>query len=347
MSAPMLMITLILGQAIYGIPPDEEDTSDLITRYESSCSGSSTPDCKRLQWQLEGLLYADVRAYQNYTGKAVDPEVVVAALGADSPQLKVWGIRAAGSRPSPEATALLVEALEDPYPRVRDAALAALRQVDPKYAKYPDREARTDGPTDYPSPNRVPAMANLGGPVYPGAKFRAFASSDRFAFFTTPDAVDKVLAFYATGGRKAQTGAEMKADAQRKAQSMSDPQAMMAMMKQAQAQGKDITTMMLERQKAATAGMELMGYEGKPGVVTPKYVPLSDDGSKRVLVFKDDSLGATSIVFQVIDPERDAAMTAMMTGKGTGLDPMQRMELQKFVQKPLADGSPADPKKTR
>jgi hypothetical protein len=346
-SAAMLVMSLMLSQTLYGIPPDEEDTADLVARYESSCGGASTPECKQLQWQLEGLLYQQVRAYQNYYGKAVDPEVVMVALAADSPQLKTWGIRALQSPASPEAVSLMVEALDNPYPQVREAALTALRQVDSKYARYGDRSVRSDGPSEYPRADPVPTPAVLGGPVYPGAKFRAFASNEQFALFTTPDPVEKVLAFYATGNRKAQTGAEMKAEAQKKAQAMSDPQAMMALMRQAQAQGKDVTAMILERQKAAGGGMELMGYEGKAGVVGPKYVSLSDDGSKRVLVFKDDSLGATSMVFQVSDPQREALMTQTMSGKGGGLDAMQRMELQKFVQKPLADGSPPDPKKSR
>jgi hypothetical protein len=193
----------------------------------------------------------------------------------------------------------------------------------------------------------VPSAAFLGGKPYPGAKFRAFASNGKFALFNTPDSPDKVLGFYATGNRKPQTGAEMKADAQKKAMAMSDPQQVMALMKQAQAQGKDITTMMLERQKAAGGGMELMNFEKENGVVGPKYVALNDDGSRRVLVFKDDILGGTSIVFQPSDPELEAAQMQMMSGKGGGLDPMQRMELQKFVQKPLADGSSSDPKAGR
>ena len=346
MNTALWVVSLALGTAFYSPPPDEEDLQDLISRYQSTCGGSSTPSCKQLQWQLEGILYADLRAYQNYTGKGVDPDVVIAALGADSPQLKLWGIRAAGSRPSPDGMALIVEALDDPYPRVREEALNTLRN-DPKYARYQDRSARSGGPSDYPRPDPVPTPATIGGPVYPGAKFRAFASSDKFALYTTPDPVEKVIGFYATGSRKAQTSSEVKAEAQKKTQAMSDPQAMMALMKQAQAQGKDIATMMLERQKSLAGGSELLSYEGQPGVVAPKYVPLSDDGSRRVLIFKDESLGATSIVFQVSNPEQDAAMTQMMAGKPGGLDPMQRMELQKFVQKPLADGSPSDPKKTR
>jgi hypothetical protein len=346
-STALWVVSLALGTAFYSAPPDEEDVPDLISRYQSTCGGSSTPTCKQLQWQLEGILYADLRAYQNYTGKGVDPEVVMAALGADSPQLKLWGIRAAGTRPSSEATALIVEALDDPYPRVREEALNTLRNLDPKYVKYQDRLLRSGGPSDYPRPDPVPTAATIGGQVYPGAKFRAFASNDKFALYTTSDPVEKVLAFYATGGRKAQSSAEVKAEAQKKTQAMSDPQAMMALMKQAQAQGKDIATMMMERQKSVGGGMELLTYEGKAGVVGPKYVPLNDGGSRRVLVFKDDSLGATSVVFEVSDPERAAATTQMMSGKTGGLDPMQRMELQKFVQKPLADGSPSDPKKTR
>ena len=168
-SAAILVMSLVLGQTLYGIPPDEEDTAD----YD-----------RPLRVELWRGEHAGVQAAPVAAGGPALPG------GAGLPELhregcrpgsgdgrtgrrlaassRLWGIQAVRSPASPEAVALMVEALDDPYPRVREAALNALRNVDPKYAKYSDRSVQSDGPTRLPAGRCGPDRGAARGPVYPG-----------------------------------------------------------------------------------------------------------------------------------------------------------------------------------
>jgi hypothetical protein len=329
----ILTLQLMLGSALHGIPPDDDELAEVSARYEK-CAGATTPECKRLQWRLEGALYGKLRAIVGYSGERIEGDVLRVALEADTPQLKAYALQRMPSPVLPDLLPLVLAAMDSQYAMVREPAMNLLRNTDPKYNKYQDRATRS-GDRSIPIVDPVqPDAAALGGPVYPGARFRPFASSDQVALFTSSDPQDKVIAFYAKGNRKAQTAAEVTAEQKRKVMAMSDPKAMMELMKKAQAEGKNPTEVMMARQKELM-GPNIQTFEGKAGVTNARYIALDDAGGRSVLVFKDDSLGATSIVFFVTPPATAAAMAAM--GSGSGSDPMQTLELQQYVSKPLLE----------
>jgi hypothetical protein len=331
----MLVIELMLGTALYGVPPDDDDLPELTARYEK-CAGATTPDCKRLQWQLETAFYGQLRAVIAATGERLEGDVLRVALEADSPQLKAFALQRMPSPVPADLLPLLVAALDSPYAMVREQALTLLGNSDPKYNRYHDRATRA-GDRQIPLVDpALPDAAALGGPVYGGAKFRPMASSDQFALFTTADPQDKVIAFYAKGNRKAQTADEVKAGMKKKAMAMQDPMAMLELMKKAQAEGKDPAAVMMAKQQEMMGGTSTQHFEGKPGVTNARYIALDDGGARTVLVFKDDILGATSIVFFLTSPATVQAMAAISSGKNSR-DPMKMVELQQYLAKPLLE----------
>lgn len=332
--ASMLLVSLSLGTALHGEPPDE-DVDEVLARYEKSCGGASTPECKRLQWQLEADLYGKLRALVAATGQGLEGEVLRVALEADTPQLKAFALRRLQGNVPPDLLPIVVAAVDNPYAMVREAALDVLRQVDQqRYGRYGERQRRSS--PSYPVADTAPDAAALGGPVYAGARFRPVASNEEFALFSTQDAQDKVIAFYAKGNRKALTASELTAEQKKKVMTMSDPMAMMELMKKAQAEGKDPSQVIMAKQREMMGGgVNTQAWEGKPGVVSPRYVALDDGGGRRVLVFQDEILGGTSIVFFLVSPHTEAAMAAA-SGKSSR-DPMQALELQTFLRQPLIE----------
>jgi hypothetical protein len=326
---PILIVELMLGSALYGEPPDE-DVSAAAARYEANCAGSTTPECKRLQWQIEGVLYGLARARLAVTGKAVNSEVLLVALEADTPQLKAFALRSISRRPPDDLLPLIQTALDSPYAMVREPALNLLGRFDPRYARYSDRRANRSEPP-FPIADPVPDEDALGGPLYPGATFRPFASNEQLALFTTADPPDNVIAFYAKGNRKALTGAELTAEQKKRASTMNDPMAMMELVKKAKAEGKDPTAAIMAKEKEMVgSAIDSKAFERGRGVVSPRYVALNDVGSRTVAVFKDDSLGTTSIVFFLPSHATDHSMTP-------GANPMQQLKLQQYIRQPLID----------
>jgi hypothetical protein len=110
---------------------------------------------------------------------------------------------------------MLVEALNDPAPTVRDAVAQALDQIDDPAGRLLVRRARTSAPdrsrtrAEGLKPTVLPDASSLGAPVYPGATFLAYASdvgAGRVTF-STPDPIEKVVQFYQkTAGRTPMSG---------------------------------------------------------------------------------------------------------------------------------------------
>jgi hypothetical protein len=332
---PMLAMRLMLGSALYGVPPDDDDLAAMSARYEK-CAGAATPECKRLQWRLEAALYGELRAIVGSSGERLPPDVLRAALAADTPQLKAFALQRMPSPVPADLLPLVLAAIDSEYAMVREPALNLLGNTDPKYRKYADGVTRAGARNARRAAPVRPDAAALGGPVYPGASYRPFASTDEAALFTSSDPQDKVIAFYAKPNRPAQTAAEVKAGMQKKAMAMQDPMAMMELMKKAQAEGKNPADVMMAKQKEMMGGGNIQAFEGKAGVTNPRYIALDDAGTRTVLVFKDDSLGGTSIVFFVTSPQA-AAVMAGMGSRSSGSDPMQAVQLQQYVNKPLLE----------
>jgi hypothetical protein len=332
-SAPLLVVALNLGTALHGEPPTD-DLSDAVARYQKSCAGSATVECKRLQWQIEGGLYSKLRTLMAATGQGLEGEVLRISLEAETPQLKAFALRRMPQRASADLLPLVLAAFDSPYAMVREPALSVLRQTDARYARYGDRHLANSNAA-FPIADPVPDTTALGGPLYPGAKYRPFASNQEIALFSTADPPDKVLAFYAKGNRKALTAAELNAEMKKKATSMSDPMAMMEAVKKAQAEGRNPQDAIMAMQKEMMGGgVNSKAFEGKPGVLNARYVALNDAGSKRVLIFQDDILGGTSLVFFLTSPEAERATTAM--GQRTN-DMMLRVQMQQLLHQPLIE----------
>lgn len=112
---------------------------------------------------------------------------------------------------------MLVEALNDPAPTVRDAVGQALDQIDDPSGRLLVRRMRSSesgrqrSRADGLRPTLLPDASTLRMPVYPGATFLAFTSdvgAGRVTF-STPDAIDTVLQFYQkAAGRSALSGEE-------------------------------------------------------------------------------------------------------------------------------------------
>jgi len=332
MSSPAtFVLSLWLGTALHGEPP-AEDLSEAVARFEKSCTGSTSRECKQLQWQIEAGLYGQLRSLVAATGRGLEGDVLRVALAADTPQLKAFALRRLPGNPPADLLPLVVAALDSPYAMVREAALNVLHQ-DARYARYGERRLPPSSP-GYPVADEAPGAAALGGPVYPGARFRPFASNDQMALFSSPDAADKVVAFYAKGNRRALTPAELTAEQKKKAMAMSDPMAMMELVKKAQAEGKDPSTVIMARQKEMMGGgASAQAFDKKPGVVSPRFIALDDAGSRRVLVFSDEVLGGTSIVFFLVSAQTEQAMSPA----ARATNPMQGVELQQFIHQPLIE----------
>lgn len=170
-------------------------------------------------------------------GKTLDAEVLRVALEAETPQLKAFALRHISGRAPQDLLPVVLAALDNPYAMVREAAMQVLHNTDVRYDRYSDRHA-TRPQVRFPVADVAPDADALGGSLYPGATFRPFA-----------DPLDRVIAFYAKGNRKALTTAEVTAEQKKKIGAMSNPMEMIERMKKARAEGKDPAAAIMEMQK--------------------------------------------------------------------------------------------------
>jgi hypothetical protein len=137
-------------------------------------------------------------------------------LRRGEPELRAAAAQAIGMiGPTRTELPMLVEALNDPAPTVRDAVAQALDQIDDPAGRLLVRRARTNAPdrsrtrAEGLKPTVLPDASSLGAPVYPGATFLAYASdvgAGRVTF-STPDPIEKVVQFYQkTAGRTPMSG---------------------------------------------------------------------------------------------------------------------------------------------
>lgn len=325
------MITLLLASAAMFAPVEpatpEAVDDKVLARYRTECAGGkSTPECNQLKWRIEYSLYVDLRALWA-TGEPLDRDVLRLAASAECPQLvsfgllRLWDLGA----PTAEDQALVVRALDNPYPAVHRVALQLAGGLpDPKYQDWATRGGQhgSGGTSVSVEPYlrvEAPPAKDLVE-LYPGARFRAFASDENRAWFTTTDPPAKVIAALSKAGQRAvldQAALEARQKSGKKKKEPKTPAEAMALMEQ---YGGDMMKMAaeMEKQKAGSRIGWADPVEGQPGVVAPRFVVLAESGGTPTavaIVFRDEILGQTSIVYPleylVKQREMEAGMKAM------------------------------------
>lgn len=327
------MVILALGTSIRA-QTEKVDVEALRKKYAASCTPSSSSEpCKQMRWKLEYALYTDL-VLSMQDGQTPPPSAIEVGLNAETPQLRALAVQIAPHGPGQMASA--VAAIESPYATVRQEAANVIRSHgDDKQRRMLDRQASGSRP-EYPVADEPPDPARLKVKVYPGATYRYFASNDEEAYFSTPDAPDKVVGFYTQGGRKAYSASELKQAMKARAMGAMDQSKMIQIMQEAQAKGQDPTQAMMAFQKtlAGLGSDPTRNFEGRQGIVSPRYIPADDMFSRVVVVFRDDLVGATGIAVPIPPKAADAAMP-------TGDEVMKMVARQQFMHQPIIDTPPA------
>jgi hypothetical protein len=327
------VVVLALGSSIRA-QGEKVDVAAVQKKYAASCTASSTSDaCKLMRWQLESALYRDLLLSME-NGDSPPPSAIEVGLNAETPQLRTLALQIAPQGPARIKAA--VASLDSPYATVREAAAAVIRSDgDDKQRRMLDRQASGNRP-EYPVADAQPDPARLKVKPYPGATYRYFASGPEEAYFSTADAPDKVVAFYAQGGQKAYSASELKQAMKSRATSAMDQSKMIQLIQEAQRKGQDPTQAMMAWQKSLSGlGSDpTRNFEGKQGVVSPKYIPADDMFSRVVVVFRDDLTGATAIAVPLPPLAADAPMPS-------GDEVMKSVARQQYMHQPTIDTPPA------
>ena len=135
--------------------------------------------------------------------------------------------------------------------------------------------------------------------------------------------------FYTQGGRKAYSASELQEAMKARATGAMDQGKMMQMIQEAQAKGQDPTQAIMAWQKslAGLGSDPTRNFEGRQGIVSPRYIPADDMFSRVVVVFRDELVGATGIAVPLPPKAADAAMP-------TGDAVMQQVARMQFLQQP-------------
>lgn len=295
----LMMITSIRG----GSGP-EPDVQSLLQKWRSQCATTpGSPACQQTRVLLERALFRDLTKLY-LAGERLDRPVLQVAARAGSPELAAFGLRRLADAPRAEDAVAAAEGLDSPFPAVRSAAAELAHGLEARGLKLlANRISR--GPSIKGTglvAEEAPTAKFLGAALYPGARFQFAASRPGMAVFTTTDAPDKVLAFYAKG-KKVLTGEELKALRKGKP-SKGDEQAQAQQMMAALMQGRDPQKVMEELGQSEQARQTDWGkgIEGEAGIQAPRYAVLEEAGPnipvRVVAAYRDEALGATAIAIR-------------------------------------------------
>jgi hypothetical protein len=190
---------------------------------DAECAAPASAGCTAALERLARRAADDLTLVAN-SGKAE-----VKAKARDAATLPFASLRASAASalgrlsPGPEDTALLAALLNDAVPLVRRSAKGALdSSSDPAARRLAQRVRASQG--DKATPQPVPTAEQLKVPLWAGAQFLFYASSrhDGVAEFATPDAAEKVAAFYEAKYGKAQSVDEFEASAKAGQKAMPD-----------------------------------------------------------------------------------------------------------------------------
>jgi hypothetical protein len=268
------------------------DPDAVIDRYQRECSGGTkSPECHALRLDVEAIFLASILAVRSSNSATVDPSWYRLAAASETAQLACIGLNELIYDPKRTAQdeALIVRALESPYHSVRAAVLnntnriPALADVWKRSDRYNFRSLSGLCIDD----ERDPVHGAKWAGNYPGAQYRVFASSDARRWFTTPDPVDKVIAWFAAQGKPARTAQQLTEDAQAKF--------LEEMAKLSENPEQDNTAKMMQLMAGQGSGTQWgQPFSNLEGIGEIHYVMIAED--QAIAIFQDDVLKATSIV---------------------------------------------------
>lgn len=302
MIVPLAMLMLA---SIRGGQGPNPDVNRLLQTWNSQCATNpDSPTCRQTRILLERTLYRGLTR-QYLTGERIDRPLLQAAARAETPELAAFGLRRLADAPRAEDAVAAAEGLDSPFPAVRSAAAELAHGLENHGLKLlanriAHRSAIKGTGLIAEEP---PGTKTLGAAPYPGARFRFAASQPGMAVFTTNDAPDKVLAFYAKG-RKTLTAEELKARRKEKP-SKGDEQAMVQLMMAELMKGKDPQQVAQELGQSEQGRQTDWGkgIEGEAGIVAPRFIVLAETGPQRIptqvlVVYRDEAFGSTAIAFR-------------------------------------------------
>jgi hypothetical protein len=285
------------------------DPDAVIARFKSQCPrGTKSPECRALRLEVEGI-FLNALYFRRATTEVVDPRWYRLAAASETPQLACIGLNEIIWDPKRTAQddALILRALESPYPSVRSAVLSNWRKV----GGLEDILKRSGG-FDYSSLSgvcidslREPEYGTKWAGGYPGAQFRPFASNPSRRWFTTSDPPEKVIAWFAARGKQARTAPELMADAQ--ARFLEEMNKLSA---NPEANNEERMMQLMAGQGSDAQWSE--SFRDMEGIDQVKYVKIGTN--QAVAIFQDYFLKATSIVAPQpkepmdLHPDMEAAM---------------------------------------
>lgn len=268
------------------------DPDAVIERYKSECSsGVKSPECRALRLDVEAIFLQSLLTVRSGNSATVDPKWYRLAAASETAQLACIGVNELIWDPkrSAQDEALLVRALDSPYPSVRAALFFSSKKV-PALGESWKRGGNFDyralsGVCVEDERDVVPGAKWAGN--YPGAQFRAFASDASRRWFTTADDPEKVIAWFAARGKPAQTEQQMLEAAQAKL--------MDEMMRLSQNPEEDNTAKMMQLLAGQNAPSQWSApFRNLDGAGEIRYVMIG--ANQALAIFRDDVLKATSIV---------------------------------------------------
>jgi hypothetical protein len=266
------------------------------------------------------ILAADVTALGSSADRSTLP-LLLTILQRGEPELRAAAAHAVGMiGPTAAEAPVLMNALNDPVPAVREGVLHALELLSDPGARLLVLRARAgarDRSAGGLTPTVAPDAASLGTPIYPGATFLAFASDLDLGrvSFSSPDPVQKVVDFYAAtaAGRPPLGGEEFtrmyfggSADDPTGARALSAGTE--AWLKRAVAAGTPPAELEAEAGRRASRMMSLplLRYGETTLFGAPAFLALQtavSDGTthavRYVVVFQDHALGRTGFEYHV------------------------------------------------
>jgi len=277
----------------FAVPPPAPplDAEAVIDRFVRECpSGTDSPGCHELRLDVEGLFLEALVALRG-SDQEVDRDWYRLAAAAETPQLACLGLReliyAKDRSAGDEAIAIV--ALDSPWPGVREAVLSLggmLPAVKALWQRVPHDGNEVSGTCVDAVRDPVPGAKWAGN--YPGARFRAFASSASRRWFTTPDPPEQVIAFFAGQGMPARTIEEMQADAANRFMEAA------TRIGQSGEEGGEEELMAMIQNMATPQSDWSAPFQGIEGTGPIRYVMLAEN--QAIAIFRDEVLGATSIV---------------------------------------------------
>ncbi len=273
-------------------PAAPPDFDAVIGRYASECPGGATSDsCRELRRQVEGV-FLDALVALRGADQEVDRQWYRIAAAAETPQLACIGLRELILSPGRTAAdeALILAALDSPWRSVRSAVIAWGSKVPGMEAIRP--RAVVEGgltPGGCIDGGRDPQPGPKWAGGYPGARYRPFASSTTRRWFTTPDSLEQVMAFFERAGKPARTAEELAGDANARfideatriseSPDADDEAQLMQLMQQLTGQSQTDWS---------------AAFRDVQGAGEIRYVMLAE--RQAIAIFRDDVLNATSIV---------------------------------------------------